>query len=68
MVDTLKDVCVHFQGRAFGRYAATVTDNDVIIETKFEKRGGPKVTMSYQKWDRLVAWVEWRRKDRSNSN
>jgi len=56
----------HFQGRGFADYKATVTDGEgVIIKTIFhDSNQKHTVDLSREEWDRLVAWVEWRRKDR----
>ena len=47
-----------------GHYKASVRDDGgVIIETVFSSPNQKHtVTLPYAEWDRLVAWVEWRRK------
>jgi hypothetical protein len=48
-----------------GHYEATFeSDGSVKITTVFDVgQTRPAVTISPDRWDRLVAWVEWRRKD-----
>ena len=49
-----------------GYYEATVSnDGGVIIETKFHDTPQKHtVSVSRERWDRLVAWIEWQRQDR----
>jgi hypothetical protein len=65
--DILPDVGKHSE-YAVGHnyYEARFTDDCKLkIFTVFESGAGPHtVTLSLAQWDRLVAWVEWRRKDR----
>ncbi|MBN1366757.1 MAG: hypothetical protein JW967_02385 [Dehalococcoidales bacterium] len=70
MKETLKDVDIHsgspYASDGTGHYEADVeSDGSVIITIVYDKvRSKPIVTLSSDRWDRLVAWVEWqRRKD-----
>lgn len=47
-----------------GHYEATIEDDGSIkIATVYnEGKQSPVVTLSPDRWDRLVAWVEWQRK------
>ena len=69
MADTL-NVGLHFVGQSFGQYVAAVADDGgVIIETIFSGTNQKHtVRLSCEEWDRLAAWVEWKRKDQALSD
>ena len=50
-----------------GHYEAIFeSDGSIRITTVFDVGPSrPVVTLSPDQWDRLVAWVEWRRKDKA---
>lgn len=62
--DILPDVGKHFE-HSSGHYEARFLDDGTLkIYTIFDSGKGPwTVTLHSDQWDRLVAWVEWRRKD-----
>jgi hypothetical protein len=62
--DTLKDVGGHAV-YSTGHYEAILgADGSVTILTLFaDPKQTRKVILSSVEWDRLVAWVEWQRKD-----
>jgi hypothetical protein len=69
MAETLKDVGEHSGKSAYppsgdGHYEATVeSDGSVRITTVFDVgQHRPEVALPADRWDRLVAWVEWQRK------
>lgn len=69
MAETLPDVGSH-SGVGYysgpGHYEATVDDEgDVVIKTILDGAGPTyAVSLPSAKWDRLVAWVEWQRKNK----
>ena len=72
MDNTLKDVGQHHGTGLYtycgdGHYEATFeSDGSVKITTVFDvSQSRPVVTLSPERWDRLVAWVEWQRKDKA---
>jgi len=62
----------HFGTSAEGEMMAEVTETgNVDIWIEFDnpnKKGMPAIGMTPEQWDRLVAWVEWQRRDRGLSN
>jgi hypothetical protein len=64
--DTLKDVGEH-RVYGTGHYEATFgSGGSVTIFTLFDDpKQTRKVILSPVEWDRLVAWVEWRRKSKN---
>lgn len=69
--DILRDVGPHvgssYSTDGAGHYEASFGGGGgVTIETIFDNPGAthiPRVALSPEEWDRLVAWVGWRRKD-----
>ena len=69
MTETLKDVGPHHGTGLYtysgdGHYEATLeNDGSIKITTVFDVgQSRPAVTLSSDRWNRLVAWVEWQRK------
>ncbi len=69
MGECLKDVGIHHGTGIYtysgdGHYEATIEDDGSVKITTVYDAGQhrPAVTLPPERWDRLVAWVEWQRK------
>jgi hypothetical protein len=67
--DNALNVCRHMGTWGDGNYVATIEDNGAVILTTIYDNANQKATVNLSRtgWDRLVAWVEWQRKNNIES-
>ena len=69
MIESLRDVGDHhgsvYSSDGDGHYEAYVDrDGSVKITIVYDTaRQNPVITLPHDRWDRLAAWVEWRRNE-----